>query len=86
MSTFLLPFLPSEKALGRAVHRNVKELITGIDAYIKQVNAAPKPYRWTNSADEILASYQAILPLIGRSATPEMASIPDRPVGRSTSP
>ena len=46
----------TDKALRRAVHRNVKELIDGIDAYIKQANAAPKPYRWTKSADEILAS------------------------------
>ena len=46
----------TDKALRRAVHRSVKELITGINAYIAAANAAPKPYRWTKSADEILAS------------------------------
>ena len=46
----------TDKALRRAVHRSVKELIAGIHAYIENANAAPKPYRWTKSADEILAS------------------------------
>lgn len=46
----------TDKALRRAVHRSVKALIADIDAYIAVANAAPKPYRWTKSADEILAS------------------------------
>jgi transposase len=46
----------TDKALRRAVHRNVKELIAGIERYIEVGNANPKPYRWTKSADEIVAS------------------------------
>lgn len=46
----------TDKALRRAVHRSVSELIAGIDAYIETANASPRPYRWTKSADEILAS------------------------------
>lgn len=46
----------TDKALRRAVHRSVEDLIAGIEAYIAVANASPKPYRWTKSADEILAS------------------------------
>ena len=46
----------TDKALRRSVHRSVKELIAGIEAYIAAANTSPKPYRWTKSADEILAS------------------------------
>lgn len=46
----------TDKALRRAVHRSVEDLVNGIDAYIAAANAAPKPYRWTKTADEILAS------------------------------
>lgn len=46
----------TDKALRRSVHRSVTELIGSIDAYITASNASAKPYRWTKSADEILAS------------------------------
>ena len=46
----------TDKALRRGVHRSVTELIAGIEAYIAAANATPRPYRWTKSADEILAS------------------------------
>ena len=46
----------TDKALRRAVHRSVEDLVGGIEAYIAAANAAPKPYRWTKTADEILAS------------------------------
>jgi transposase len=46
----------TDKALRRAVHRSVAELIAGIESYIAAVNDHPKPYRWTKTADEILAS------------------------------
>lgn len=44
------------KALRRAVHTSVKDLSADIKAYITAVNDSPKPYRWTKTADEILAS------------------------------
>jgi transposase len=37
---------------------SVKELIAAIEEFINQRNAAPKPLRWTKSADDILASFE----------------------------
>src|SRR6185436_14349513 len=48
--------LLSEQQIKRGVHRSVAELEAAITAYIKIRNAAPKPFRWTKSADDILAS------------------------------
>jgi hypothetical protein len=38
------------------VHRSIAELETAIRAFIDAHNAAPKPFAWTKSADQILAS------------------------------
>jgi transposase len=46
----------TRKQLRRAVHTSAKQLETDIRAFIKRHNENPKPYRWTKSADEILAS------------------------------
>jgi hypothetical protein len=46
----------SEQQIKRGAHRPVVELETVITAYIKIRNAASKPFRWTKSADDILAS------------------------------
>lgn len=48
--------LLTEKQLRRGVHRSTKDLEAAILAYIDTVNADPKPFRWTKSADDILAS------------------------------
>jgi hypothetical protein len=40
------------------VFRSVAELEATITAYIDATNADPKPFRWTKSADDILASIQ----------------------------
>jgi transposase len=48
--------LLTDKALRRGVHRSTAELETAIHAYIDATNANPKPFRWTKSADDILAS------------------------------
>ncbi len=50
--------LLTEKALRRGVHRSVAELEASIEAYIAATNADPKPFRWTRSADDILAAVQ----------------------------
>ena len=50
--------LLTERALRRGVFRSVAELETAIQAYIVASNADPKPFRWTKSADDILASIQ----------------------------
>jgi transposase len=46
----------TEKQIRRGVHRSTDELETAIIDYIEAVNAEPKPFRWTKSADDILAS------------------------------
>jgi len=46
----------TEKALRRAVHRNTLELKKAIRQYIKHSNEEPKPFVWTKTADQILAS------------------------------
>ena len=46
----------TRKKLRRGVHTSTKQLGTDIRAFIERHNEKPKPYRWTKSADEILAS------------------------------
>jgi len=48
--------LLTEKQLRRGVHRSTRELEDAIRAYIDTVNADPRPFRWTKSANEILAT------------------------------
>ena len=48
--------LLTEKQLRRGVHRSTRELETAIDRYLTVYNEAPKPFVWTKTADEILAS------------------------------
>lgn len=48
--------LLTEKQLRRGVHRSTQELEQAIQDYIDTVNDDPKPFRWTKSADDILAS------------------------------
>lgn len=46
------------RALKRGVFHSVRELETAINTYIEVTNAEPKPFRWTKTADDILASIQ----------------------------
>jgi transposase len=46
----------TERQIRRGVHRSTAELETAIRAYLDAVNADPKPFRWTKSADDILAA------------------------------
>lgn len=48
----------TDKRIRRGVHRSVADLKAAIAAFIEQHNAAPKPFRWTKSADDILASVE----------------------------
>lgn len=50
--------LLTEKKIRRGVHRSVADLQTDISAFIDRHNADPKPFRWTKSADDILASIE----------------------------
>ena len=47
--------LLSEKQIKRGAHRSVRALETAIREYLAMTNAAPKPFAWTKTADEILA-------------------------------
>lgn len=46
----------TEKQIRRGAHRSVRELETAIKQYLAVTNESPKPFVWTKSADEILAS------------------------------
>ena len=48
----------TEKQIRRGVHRSTQELQAAIKTYIDHVNDQPKPFRWTRSADDILAAVQ----------------------------
>lgn len=50
--------LLTDKKIRRGVHRNIAELQADISAFINRHNADPKPFRWTKSADDILASIE----------------------------
>ena len=50
--------LLTERQLRRSIHRSVADLQTTITGFIEQHNAAPKPFRWTKSASDILASIE----------------------------
>lgn len=46
----------TEKQLRRGVHCSTRELQAAITEYIETVNVSPRPFLWTKSADDILAS------------------------------
>src|SRR5881628_387752 len=46
----------TDKQLRRGVHRSTRELETAIGRYIEITNERPRPFVWTKTADEILAS------------------------------
>ena len=48
--------LLTDKQLRRGVHSSTRALEADIHAYIDAHNAEPKPFRWTKSADDILAA------------------------------
>ena len=46
----------TDKQLRRGAHRSTRELEAAIQRYIEITNERPKPFVWTKTADEILAS------------------------------
>jgi len=50
--------LLTEKQIRRGVHRSVADLRAAIHDFLNQHNAEPKPFRWTKSADDILATIE----------------------------
>ena len=50
--------LLTEQQIKRGAHRSIKQLEAAIAAYVDARNADPKPFRWTKTADDILASIE----------------------------
>jgi transposase len=50
--------LITERKIRRGIHRSVVALRADIMSFIEKHNADPKPFRWTKSADAILASIE----------------------------
>ena len=50
--------LLTEQQIKRAAHRSTAELEAAIERYIEAHNRDPKPFRWTKSADDILATVE----------------------------
>jgi transposase len=50
--------LLTERTIKRGVFSSVHQLEIAIKTYIEATNADPKPFRWTKTADDILASIQ----------------------------
>ncbi len=50
--------LLTDRQIRRGVHRSVASLHDAITTFIDQHNADPKPFRWTKSADDLLASIE----------------------------
>ena len=50
--------LLSERQIKRSSHHSVKELEMAINQFIETHNTAPKPFRWTKTAEEILKNLQ----------------------------
>jgi transposase len=50
--------LLTERAIRRGVFQSTAALEAAITAYIDATNADPKPFRWTKTADDILASIE----------------------------
>ena len=50
--------LLTERQIKRGAHRSTAELEAAIERYIEAHNRNPKPFRWTKSADDILAAVE----------------------------
>ncbi len=51
----------TEEQLRRGTHRSVPVLERAIRQYLETYNEDPQPFRWTKSADEIIASVNSVL-------------------------
>ena len=50
--------LLTDQQIRRGAHRSTTELEAAINGYIDACNANPRPFRWTKTADDILASIE----------------------------
>jgi len=67
--------LLTDKKIRRGVYRSVAALGADIASFIERHNADPKPFRWTKSADDILASIERFCRYNARKKTrPDVAN------------
>ena len=66
--------LLTERALRRGVHRSVADPERDIRVFIEATNADPRPFRWVEAADDILASVRRFCLRTLGAATPDEAS------------
>lgn len=59
----------TENQLRRGIFRSVKDLISTIQEYLAQHNAAPKPFIWTKSARDILEKVTRALQALNKSTS-----------------
>lgn len=57
----------TERQLRRGTHRSVPALEAAIRSYLETYNEDPKPFVWTKTADEIIASVNSVLKRINGS-------------------
>ena len=62
----------TRKQLQRGVHASVKDLEADIITFIERHNENPKPFKWTKSADEILASVKRFCHRVDQNLCPEL--------------
>lgn len=62
----------TRKQIQRGVHTSVAQLEADIRSFIDQHNADPKPFRWTKSADEILAAVKRFCQKADRTLCSEL--------------
>ncbi len=62
----------TRKQLQRGVQRSTLQLETDIRAFIETHNENPKPFKWTRSADEILAAVKHFCFHVGQNLCHEL--------------
>ena len=62
----------TRKQLQRGVHRSTRQLEADIRAFIDSHNHQPKPFKWTKSADDILAAVKRFCPRVEQNLCNEL--------------
>ena len=70
----------TRKQLQRGVHTSTRQLEADIRAFIEKHNEDPKPFRWTKSADDILAAVKRFCLRVDQNFSPGQA-LPAGPLG-----
>jgi transposase len=74
----------AKKRLRRGVHTSVRQLEADIRAFIDRHNQNPRPFRWTKSADQILASVKRFCHKAQQTLCSELFGVTSREVTQPT--